>query len=324
MASEKFANAATSTLNGAITSSATSLVVSSAALFPSTPQFRIIIDTEIMLVTGVSGTTFTVSRGNGGTTAASHANTAVVTQILTKEAINQIISDNSQLGSVNSIPANEKSGRIYRTSDSPYAFFDDGTNWHAFEHPELTLPIFSQWTLTNAKSGPKLATLSNTYGAMWLYGPPDTNDSNTMVLKAIPSTPYKCTFKLKPYIAATNYSAYGVLWYQSSNDYLKGVYCYSNTQLSILEVGAGLDGNPHITSIYETQYTPQLWEWFQLEDDGSNQTFFVSPDGFNWIQLYQSASNSDLTPDHVGFFINPRNTISSPAAVSLLSYSETA
>lgn len=80
---EQFANNAASTLNGNITSSATTLVVTSASTFPSAPNFRIEIDSEIMMVTGVSGTTFTVTRGYEGTTAASHTSAATVTHVFT-------------------------------------------------------------------------------------------------------------------------------------------------------------------------------------------------------------------------------------------------
>lgn len=83
MTTEQFANNASSTLNGAINSSVTSLVVTSATKFSSAPQFRILIDSEYMLVTAVAGTTFTITRGIEGSTAASHSNGATVSQILT-------------------------------------------------------------------------------------------------------------------------------------------------------------------------------------------------------------------------------------------------
>ena len=93
MATEQFANAASSTLNGAILAGAGSLVVTSAASFPTVGQFRILVESEIMLVTGVSGTTFTVSRGQEGTTDAGHGNGATVTQILTAGALGQLKAD---------------------------------------------------------------------------------------------------------------------------------------------------------------------------------------------------------------------------------------
>ena len=87
---EQLANNAQSSLNGAITSGATSLVVNSAANFPTSGNFRITIDSEILLVTAVSGTTFTVTRGVEGTTAAGHSNGATVTHILTAASLVKI------------------------------------------------------------------------------------------------------------------------------------------------------------------------------------------------------------------------------------------
>lgn len=92
MAVEQFANNAQSTLSAAITSGATALTVASAGAFPSVPQFRIIVEDEIMLVTGVSGTTFTVTRGVEGTAAAAHATTTggnptQVTHVLTAASL---------------------------------------------------------------------------------------------------------------------------------------------------------------------------------------------------------------------------------------------
>lgn len=83
----KFTNNATTTLSGALTSGATSLTVASAATFPAAGDFTIIIDSEIMLVTGVAGTTFTVTRAQEGTSAAAHASGATVTHILTAAAL---------------------------------------------------------------------------------------------------------------------------------------------------------------------------------------------------------------------------------------------
>ena len=67
---EKFANNAATTLSAAITATATSCTVTDASAFPASGNFRVKIDNEILVVTGVSGSTFTVTRGAEGTTAA--------------------------------------------------------------------------------------------------------------------------------------------------------------------------------------------------------------------------------------------------------------
>ena len=74
------AGATTSTLNGAITDSATSLTLADASLFPSTGTNFVIIGSEEISYTGVTSNTLTgLTRGVAGTTAASHSDGATVT-----------------------------------------------------------------------------------------------------------------------------------------------------------------------------------------------------------------------------------------------------
>ena len=80
----QYANNPATTLSGSLTSGATSISVVSASDFPTSGDFTIIIDSELMLVTGVSGTTWTVERGAESTTPAAHNNNAAVTGIVTK------------------------------------------------------------------------------------------------------------------------------------------------------------------------------------------------------------------------------------------------
>lgn len=71
-------NFAQTTLGAAITdTSGTSITVTSETSFPSAP-FIISIDTECFLVSVVSGTTWTVTRGYEGSTAATHLNGAAI------------------------------------------------------------------------------------------------------------------------------------------------------------------------------------------------------------------------------------------------------
>jgi hypothetical protein len=95
---ETFANNASSTLNGSITNSDLTLIVTSAASFPASARFRLLLGTnpstgEIVLVTGVAGTTFTILRAQEGTSASSWPNATAVTHILTAGAINQLKQD---------------------------------------------------------------------------------------------------------------------------------------------------------------------------------------------------------------------------------------
>ena len=84
---ETFANFATSTLNGAINNSTTSITVTSGTSFPSTGDFRILVDSELMLCTARSGNVLTVTRAIESTSAVSHNDGSVVTHILTAGTI---------------------------------------------------------------------------------------------------------------------------------------------------------------------------------------------------------------------------------------------
>ena len=70
------------TLNGAINASVTSVVVNSVANLPANGlPFIVIVDSEKLKITAISGTTLTVVRGYKSTTAASHLTGASVTVI---------------------------------------------------------------------------------------------------------------------------------------------------------------------------------------------------------------------------------------------------
>ena len=70
----------TTTLNGAINDTTTTIVLTDATSFPSSGTNHVRIDNEDIAYTGISGNTLTgVTRGARGTTAASHSNGATVT-----------------------------------------------------------------------------------------------------------------------------------------------------------------------------------------------------------------------------------------------------
>jgi hypothetical protein len=89
---ENFANQYQTTLDGAINDSTTTITVISVVGSPNA-NFRIKVDDEYMLVTDVSGSAFTVTRGIEGSEAASHADAATVTHVLTAGGLTQAIAD---------------------------------------------------------------------------------------------------------------------------------------------------------------------------------------------------------------------------------------
>jgi hypothetical protein len=86
---EQFANLAQTTVVNGVLQADSSLVVASAALFPTLGNFRIRIDNELIIVGAVSGTTFSsLTRGAENTTAVAHSGGATVVSVLTAGALN--------------------------------------------------------------------------------------------------------------------------------------------------------------------------------------------------------------------------------------------
>lgn len=105
MAREQYTNAATTSLNGALTSSATSMPVNDSSTFP-TANFRVLVDTEIMFCTANSSNTLTVVRGYEGTTAASHLTGAECDHIITAGMLDALRHDIlGDMGIIDSTPS---------------------------------------------------------------------------------------------------------------------------------------------------------------------------------------------------------------------------
>jgi hypothetical protein len=91
MATEKFANNPVTTLNGGVSAIDTSVIVTDATPFPVTAQFRLKVESELMLITGVAGNTFTATRGIEGTIAADHSSGVLATHILTAGSLDLLV-----------------------------------------------------------------------------------------------------------------------------------------------------------------------------------------------------------------------------------------
>jgi hypothetical protein len=95
---EQFSNAQPTTLSGnggSITSGATSFKVASVAGFPTIGNFRVLIDSELILVGANNGvdTFSSCTRNVESTSAASHSDGAAVTQVLTAASLINAITD---------------------------------------------------------------------------------------------------------------------------------------------------------------------------------------------------------------------------------------
>ena len=179
MAIEKFADNAATTLSAAITTTtATSCTVTDAMTFPSSGNFRIKIDSELLLVTGVAASTFTVTRGAEGTTAATHANGAAVIHLLTKGALEARVANRFLSDLYANKPAAGVKGRVFLPTDGLFLEYDDGAAWHKYgPYKRFKSPPQTGWQWVN--QGNATATFNG--GALVLEDP--DLDSNAPELR---------------------------------------------------------------------------------------------------------------------------------------------
>ena len=94
-----------------------SLVVADGSMFPSAGDFRLLIDSELVLCTAVAGDTLTIVRAQEGTTAAAHDSGTRVYQLLTQGDLDRYGQDNNPLFDGGPGPAHHR--RQMKTSHVP-------------------------------------------------------------------------------------------------------------------------------------------------------------------------------------------------------------
>jgi hypothetical protein len=299
MAIEKFANNATTSLDGAINNSTTTVVVIDASSFPTTGNFRIIIESEIMLVTAVSSNTFTVTRGVEGTSAVSHANSLVVNHILTAAAMDAFRSDNFQVGAYASLPAAAKAGRVYIPNDSHYnLIYDNGSAWEYYVRGIKATPLVGAtftWlnqgatTATDSAGGVYLSRLCNT-----------TTNEFSGKYKSMGSAPWTVTVHIRPNLPEQNFVGYALFFRESSSGKL---HVFSIQHDTVWKCCSRKMTNE---STFSADYmvSPQIpMEWLRIQDNNTNRIISVSADGVNWKNIHTVGRTDFLTANQAGFAI---------------------
>src|SRR6185437_2715032 len=191
---EQYANNASSTLASTIIAGDGSLTVASAAAFPTVGNFRIIVDSEIMTVTAVSGSTFTITRGAEGTTAAGHTSGAIVTQVLTRGGLLALGSDLLLSDSYAALPSSSLV-RLFLPNNGYSAYRDTGAVWTPWG-PLLpfTAPNDSLYSWVNQGS----ATVTTSNGGIFLRSPQNAGGDIRARVKNLPAAPYKVTMGFIP------------------------------------------------------------------------------------------------------------------------------
>lgn len=132
---EQFANLAFTNLKFAINNTDTTLEVMDSSKFPQVAEFRIVVDGELMKITGGANTPiWTVQRGIEGTTAIAHSAGAVIVHVLTKASLEKFLSDRISFGNYADAPTDAMNGSVYFPVNSPYCdkMIYNGTSWDRY------------------------------------------------------------------------------------------------------------------------------------------------------------------------------------------------
>lgn len=320
MAYEQFANDASTSTTSAMAADSTSVTVADPSDFPSAGNFRIRVNDEIMLVTARSGSTFTVTRAQEGTTAAVHGSGSSCRHTLTRGSLLQLLADMNLRGAFASRPAAGVAGRKYHCTDTPFWYYDDGSTWRKYfgSYPIVT-PDDSGYTWDNQSN-----TVRDVSKDMVTLSLPLTTLTGISVrYVAAPSTPYTITaaFLVNQCPLALIQTWLG---FRASDGKMAGILAEHTSGLATINTwkmtsstvfSAAYQGPNAISPVGGLLF-------FRIEDDATNFKFYISSDGVNF-SLYDSRTRTDfLTPAQVFFAWGSTHAGTRSSSVSLIHWAQ--
>lgn len=317
---EQFTNDAATTLavtmNTAVT---TTCVVTDASLFPTQGAFHIKIDGEILIVTGVSGNTLTVTRGEEGTTAATHSAGANVIHLLTKGSLEARIANRFITGPYDSKPSAGVKGRLFLPSDGLFIEYDDGASWHQYgPYNRLVAPPKDGWQWVN--QGTATVTFLND---VMIVDDPDiqTTDAYGLRLLVRPILGNPATITMGFLINGGVYTSptanvYFGLCARSSGGTDDGKfttqlvtpnYDYTIWRKAQYEFNSPTDYEDYSMDSAHMGAFPQRLFWYRFVVDGNQKMAYFSADGVNWVLQSTQSLSTFCTPNQVGVCIDQRS-----------------
>jgi hypothetical protein len=321
---ERFSNNAvtvtTALIDGA--SNPVSISVNNASIFPSAGNFRIMVDSEIMLVTSVSGNNFTATRAMEGTQQVAHEPGSTIRHIFTAGALNQAFADSVKTGPINNLPSNARAGDMYICTNSPYLMVYDGSGWLYFVNGyKVKPPSVGDFTWVNQGT----ATMSSVYGGIFLQDL--TANSNSVDLASIvrptPTPPYSIVWGFYTYFEAQPYGLTGPVFYNSGNTKMVS-FRYGTSSSMGLEIVYERYNTPTSSVSSTITYGADCFVahpmFIKVTDDGSMRRFYLGSHPYFFPTEYYSISNTDhMTPDYYGFHVN---TFNKKQAVHIVHFDE--
>lgn len=281
---EQFANNASTTLNGLINDSTTSVVVTDGSVFPSSGNFRVQVDEETMLVTARSSNTLTVIRGAEGTSAQAHNDAVTIKQLLTKNSFLRAFADViGPVGNGDHLPG-------------PQNYIVDGSG-NLLTDADFTWVNQGGSSTTDLTNGNIQLDLAKTSG----------NNARSLVRTA-PSTPYEITISLAPCLYADNVSHVGMVFRESSTSKIILFGINGDRELRIQKWTNNTTFSSSVLGW--TTWAVPVNPWMRLGDDGTDLTFSYSPNGYQFQDIYTEGRTSFMAggPNQVGWYGQANDT----------------
>jgi hypothetical protein len=325
MAVEQYANNAATTLSGGIDDTVGTLTVASAAGFPASGPFRILVGTELMIVTAVSGADFTVTRGAEGTAATAHSNGDAVTHILTAGSLQALESDAVRSVAYASRPAAGNEGRLFLPSDGVGLERDTGSLWQPWGPLfPFTPPVLGDFAWINQGAS---ATATQEKGGIYLTDNAFSGTQQIRILKkAAPSRPYAIDTAWLVAAYPQDGLFFGVGWRQSSDGKL---HLFRMRLSSTTTAGSWMPVSSKYTNptTFSADYFTRVGGgqnggvfFLRITEDDTNRQCWLSADGQHWILLHSIGRTDFLTADEVCFFIGL--TANQPIGATLLHWKQ--
>ena len=289
MTREQFVNDAATTLNGALTDVATSVTVTSGAVFPAVGDFHVLVNSEIMLVTARATNVLTVVRGQEGTTAAAHSDTDAIKVILTAGAITTFADDAIGVG---------------------YSRFGGYSNRKPFR-----LLNFAGTTLTSSDfswQDQVSSSVSDDPAGGMTVTIAETSGNWKLLTKAMPTPPFALTAHLVFGAGHSVMTTSGQIQGIGFRDSTSGRYVVNAVTLGD-ECAFWRYTNTATFSATATNQSQIQWRsdeiWMKIVDDNTNIYSFVSPDGIRWFETGSEVRTAWLAAaDEICWAFRPSGT----------------
>lgn len=331
--SEVFSNNFTSTISDGgdgIDSSQTTIgLADSIPAALTAGNWRLLVGTEIILVTASSGSSITAcTRGAEGTAAAAHSESAAVTHILTAGALGEFSQGSgggAGYGTFSARPASgSAAGELYYCTDSPIVYIWSGSAWrNVIPGVGIFDPLpESGWTEGNM---PAEFTLTKEKGIIHIVSDTKDADDWAWIYRSY-TAPIVIELVVATGMPTTSYAAAGAGFGDSSTP-AKRVLCeVPQTSPGSFRVSRWNNYSSYsagLKQIYAVgPYPFMLW---RFEDDETDISFSCSFDGgLTWPNTVSEARGAFLTnnPDNWGLGLDDNSATAENVSVAFLGYRE--